>query len=75
LLAGCTERAETASPGAGTDRTETDSGDAYEACIEPAGCRTFEAVPETYLVYRYDGSGRTSARTRGLIIRPDHPRI
>jgi len=51
LLAGCAERAENASPGTGTDRTETGSRDAYEACIEPAGCRTFEAVPETYLVY------------------------
>ncbi|WP_247730401.1 ABC transporter substrate-binding protein [Halovivax limisalsi] len=30
---------------------ETASGStSYEACIEPAGCQTFEAVPETYIV-------------------------
>jgi len=34
-------------------RTETGRPEetSYEACIEPAGCLTFEAVPETYVVY------------------------
>ncbi|WP_415380373.1 ABC transporter substrate-binding protein [Halosimplex sp. TS25] len=31
-------------------RTATNAGGGYEACIEPVGCRTFEEVPETYVV-------------------------
>jgi iron complex transport system substrate-binding protein len=38
-----------------TDEPTTDRGPttaaAHEACIEPAGCLTFEDIPETYLVY------------------------
>ncbi|MFB6227452.1 MAG: ABC transporter substrate-binding protein [Halobacteriales archaeon] len=34
---------------ASTDATEIPGS--YEACIEPAGCLTFESVPETYVVY------------------------
>jgi len=42
LLAGCS--------GAVSQTTPTGTG-TYEACIEPAGCQTFESVPETYVVY------------------------
>jgi iron complex transport system substrate-binding protein len=31
--------------------TQTDADASYEACIEPAGCLSFESVPETYAVY------------------------
>jgi len=36
-----------------TDESEDDEPEStsYEACIEPAGCLTFEEVPETYAVY------------------------
>jgi iron complex transport system substrate-binding protein len=36
-----------------TDEETTNPGSStpYEACIEPAGCLTFEEVPATYLVY------------------------
>jgi iron complex transport system substrate-binding protein len=66
LLAGCTgntspgsgstpEATETESPTHAKPDTETatptGADTAYEACIEPAGCTTFEDVPETYLVY------------------------
>lgn len=45
-LAGCgsTSGDEESTPGGTTVES-------YEACIEPVGCRTFESVPETYLVY------------------------
>lgn len=33
------------------ERTETGEPTAYEACIEPVGCLTFEEAPETYAVY------------------------
>ena len=71
LLAGCTggdggsstaaeteESPEaTADPDDGT-ATETEADpSSYEACIEPAGCLTFEEAPETYAVY--NGGWRT----------------
>ncbi len=35
-----------------TDEAETETpSTTYEACIEPAGCLTFEEVPETWLAY------------------------
>jgi iron complex transport system substrate-binding protein len=37
----------TASP---TTDSRTTTASSYEACIEPVGCHTFEAVPETYIV-------------------------
>jgi len=40
-LAGCVSDA---------DGGESDGQGSYEACIEPAGCLTFEEVPETYIV-------------------------
>jgi len=65
LLAGCTggsESADTTTTDATTRETTdgesttesagtTETTDSYEACIEPAGCLTFEEVPETYAVY------------------------
>jgi iron complex transport system substrate-binding protein len=51
LLSGC---AGDADPGTTTEETgttaSTPTAPSYEACIEPAGCVTFEAVPETYVV-------------------------
>jgi hypothetical protein len=49
---------ETAAP------TVTDTAD--EACIEPAGCITFEEVPETYLVYKTGIPGFSNAHSRPL---------
>jgi len=46
MLAGCLSRSES-----GAADGETPSDSTYEACIEPAGCLTFETVPETYAVY------------------------
>jgi iron complex transport system substrate-binding protein len=43
------EPAETEMSGSTDSPTETDTS--YEACIEPAGCLSSEAVPETYVVY------------------------
>jgi len=34
-----------------TETEATESTDSYEACIEPAGCLTFEEVPESWLCY------------------------
>jgi len=62
LLAGCAGQSGsgTSPESTNTDaETETTTGEAetqagsnsYEACIEPAGCLTFEEVPETYVVY------------------------
>ncbi|PSP95053.1 ferrichrome ABC transporter substrate-binding protein [Halobacteriales archaeon QS_4_62_28] len=61
LLAGCTESSgnentttDTAMDGqtiTGDDETATTTPSSYEACIEPAGCLTFESVPESWLVY------------------------
>jgi iron complex transport system substrate-binding protein len=49
LLTGCTGL------GAESDEGGGDGGgggtNAYEACIEPAGCVTFQSVPESWLVY------------------------
>jgi len=60
LLAGCTggdstsggdgDGGDTESDTPADDETATEDT-SYEACIEPAGCQTFEAVPETWLVY------------------------
>ena len=51
-LAGCLESGSGADADNAGDSDETATADtAYEACIEPVGCRTFEAVPETWLVY------------------------
>jgi iron complex transport system substrate-binding protein len=58
LLAGCT-----GNQGSGPTETNTTTDQAdtatdsetdtsYEACIEPAGCITFEEVPETWLTYQ-----------------------
>ena len=44
LLAGCSGSSAETTP------TGTSSG-SYEACIEPVGCQTFDAVPETYACY------------------------
>ena len=44
LLAGCSGSTAETTP------TSTSSG-SYEACIEPVGCQTFDAVPETYACY------------------------
>jgi iron complex transport system substrate-binding protein len=62
LLAGCTGQSESGTSPRSTstetatetttDRAKTQAGsNTYEACIEPAGCLTFEEVPATYLVY------------------------
>ncbi|UIP01368.1 ABC transporter substrate-binding protein (plasmid) [Halobaculum sp. CBA1158] len=65
LLAGCTGGdAENDLDDGGSDTADAETSDAdggtttdgpettsYEACIEPAGCLTFEEVPETYAVY------------------------
>ena len=57
LLAGCTGDSPDADTEAGdnddgsTDGEDTDEPSTYEACIEPAGCLTFEAVPKTWLCY------------------------
>jgi len=57
LLAGCTGQSGDGSGAGGETATEenedgTPTEDtSYEACIEPAGCLTFEEVPETYAVY------------------------
>jgi iron complex transport system substrate-binding protein len=51
-LAGCLDGGSGADAENAGDSDETATADtAYEACIEPVGCRTFEAVPETWLVY------------------------
>jgi len=58
LLAGCTgdgesttEPEEASKSDDTTESGETTEADgSYEACIEPAGCQTFESVPETYMV-------------------------
>jgi iron complex transport system substrate-binding protein len=51
-LAGCLGNGSGPDAENATDSDETATADtAYEACIEPVGCRTFEAVPETWLVY------------------------
>jgi iron complex transport system substrate-binding protein len=48
LLAGCLgDETATGDPGESTPNSDS----SYEACIEPAGCQTFEEVPETYAVY------------------------
>ena len=49
-LAGCTSSIESDDTGSTNESTTTEQADSYEACIEPAGCRTFEEVPETYMV-------------------------
>lgn len=57
LLAGCTsdsesnpaESGDSARSTAALSDDETDTS--YEACIEPAGCLTFEEAPETWLAY------------------------
>jgi len=60
LLAGCTgatdsSATETTQPPTEETTSEsqatTETTDSYEACIEPAGCLTFDSVPETYAVY------------------------
>lgn len=57
LLAGCSSgdgdsgTATSTLSESGTAGTETATSTSYEACIEPAGCQTFESVPETYLTY------------------------
>jgi iron complex transport system substrate-binding protein len=60
LLAGCTGSSgdENTTTETATDGQTTTGGDetattpsSYEACIEPAGCLTFESVPESWLVY------------------------
>ena len=51
-LAGCLGNGSGADADNAADSDDTPTADtAYEACIEPAGCRTYEAVPETWLVY------------------------
>ena len=51
-LAGCLGNGSGADAETAADSDDTPTADtAYEACIEPAGCQTFEAVPETWLVY------------------------
>src|SRR6056297_3073011 len=60
LLAGCTVQdgsdAEPDSESEPTTDNSTDSSETetepstYEACLEPAGCLTFEEVPESYIV-------------------------
>jgi iron complex transport system substrate-binding protein len=63
LLAGCTGDTESGSdstPTGGTDTaspTETETEDAtatetaYEVCMEPNGCHSFDSVPERFMVY------------------------
>jgi len=60
LLAGCTGGDSTSGGDGDGDDTESETpaddetateDTSYEACIEPAGCLTFEAVPETWLCY------------------------
>jgi len=51
-LAGCLDGGSGADAENAGDSDDTPTADtAYEACIEPVGCQTFEAVPETWLVY------------------------
>jgi iron complex transport system substrate-binding protein len=49
LLAGCSGGSSEPATETGTDGQATPDS-SYEACIEPVGCRTFESVPETYIV-------------------------
>jgi len=57
LLAGCTDSNESDSTGDGGNDDDATSGsvdeteNSYEACIEPAGCLTFEEIPKTWLAY------------------------
>ncbi|PSP68080.1 ferrichrome ABC transporter substrate-binding protein [Halobacteriales archaeon QS_1_69_70] len=51
-LAGCLDNGSGADVENAGDSDDTATADtAYEACIEPVGCRTFDAVPDTWLVY------------------------
>lgn len=52
LLAGCASNdgaATSTSETAGSTTAETETNARYEACIEPVGCQTFEAAPETWM--------------------------
>jgi len=51
-LAGClgNDSGSDAENAAGSDETPTEDT-SYEACIEPVGCQTFGAVPDTWLCY------------------------
>lgn len=57
LLAGCTGNSESNPAESGdsasdtTTKSDNETGPSYKACIEPTGCLTFEAVPETWLAY------------------------
>ena len=57
-LAGCSSRDDPGgSTPASTDAPESDAGTdregAYEACLNPTGCVSFETEPETWISYQY----------------------